>query len=757
MDPKGVRRSGNFAKRNSTSTKLSRKIGWLNNHAGLQEEIRFADVKELLAQVGDEEAFMILQNLEKKARDIQKPTNYIISSARNSLGGNRGRGNRTRPRWNETSKEEANPDEPMGSSPEGEDKDFMPDAPNEPEPDAMEEVEDVPVDGEEADAQEIEGDAGEEAEKVEDHVRFLNSMGSLSQELQVDRVVEPLVALGIHEAMEILAHLEEKASEVRDPTAYVLSAARQRGKRRPPAAAKARRQPGRTVAKTHLKDRRSNFDPAMVDKVRKRISWLNDKAGLSDQLSYEKVGELLLRSGPIGEVMKILKTLEENAAEVRNPNGYVATAARRLQEEGVAPEPKSSVPPRVREDKDMQDFRHEPLDKQLEAHIMWLNREVQLNGQLDYDQVARPLLNLDPAAAGEILRRLEEHAKEVRDPNGYVLSAAQRAGGKGGGKGPPRLKVPEPPLAPRAPPSAEDEKIARRVSWLNQHIKLPAPLDFDRLASSFRKIGYYPSLEVLNNLEEHADTVRDPTAYVIAGIRKVADGEGAGMPAPSGVPVPAPPAAGGRRGGPSGHSEEKLQRRVEWLNKNVCSGEPLFADRVIPVLLPLRTTQALDILKNFEESADSVRDPNAYVIGTARRAAAGESIRSAPREGRQAPPEPSRRQASRPTTGGSGRAEPIGSFSSSGGRREASRTPRARGDEDKLRGQVNWLNDQAGLQTPLDEERVVPQLQRVGDRDAMQILKRLEDSAGSIRDPTAYVISALRRVLDGGKGGRPGK
>ncbi|CAJ1349636.1 unnamed protein product [Effrenium voratum] len=152
--------------------------------------------------------------------------------------------------------------------------------------------------------------------------------------------------------------------------------------------------------------------------------------------------------------------------------------------------------------------------------------DVQLNGQLDYDQVARPLLNLDPAAAGEILRRLEEHAKEVRDPNGYVLSAAQRAGGKGGGKGPPRLKVP--PLAPRAPPSAEDEKIARRVSWLNQHIKLPAPLDFDRLASSFRKIGYYPSLEVLNNLEEHADTVRDPTAYVIAGIRKVADGEGAG-------------------------------------------------------------------------------------------------------------------------------------------------------------------------------------------------------------------------------------
>eukprot|EP00913_Durusdinium_trenchii_P014226 g13350.t2 len=296
---------------------------------------------------------------------------------------------------------------------------------------------------------------------------------------------------------------------------------------------------GKGVIKTQLKEKAkgSHFDHASVEKVKKRISWLNDKAGLNESLNYDKVGELLLSSGPIGEVMKIFKTLEENASEIRNPNGWAVSAARRLAEEGVAPEPKSSKPNQDR------DFRNEPLDKQLRAHIVWLNKEVPLNAPLEYEQVAQPLLSLDTREAGEILRRLEESAKEVRDPNGYVVKAAQRQLNdhrKGGGKSERKREreVPEPPQRearfsgsqwerappPRPPPSAEGDKIARRVQWLNQHVKLAAPLDYDRLATSFRSLGYYQSLEVLNNLEENASSVRDPTAYVLTGIRKIEEG-----------------------------------------------------------------------------------------------------------------------------------------------------------------------------------------------------------------------------------------
>eukprot|EP00435_Cladocopium_sp_Y103_P003766 s2460_g1.t1 len=220
----------------------------------------------------------------------------------------------------------------------------------------------------------------------------------------------------------------------------------------------------------------------------------------------------------------------------------------------------------------------------------WLS--VPLNAALDYDKVSHSLLSIETSEAGEILRRLEESAKEVRDPNGYVIKAAQRViegdHGKGGRKG-DRWEVPEPPPPtssssvrrppPRPPPAAttEDDKIAKRVHWLNGHANLSSPLDYDRLASSFRNLGYYQSLEVLNNLEEHASTVRDPTAYVLAGIKKITyDGGGGGgaRPSTSGQPLPAPSKGGGRGG------EEKLRRQIEWLNDRVCTTGILQLDKV---------------------------------------------------------------------------------------------------------------------------------------------------------------------------------
>eukprot|EP00913_Durusdinium_trenchii_P015811 g14859.t1 len=127
-----VRQGGGFAKRswaqlNAASSKLSRKIGWMNNNANLIEEIRYQDVKDgaaatgathgswgsqntpgkpwectyamwsddILSKTGDDEAMMILENLEKKdptdrpTNRINNPTNYILSSARNSLRRNK--------------------------------------------------------------------------------------------------------------------------------------------------------------------------------------------------------------------------------------------------------------------------------------------------------------------------------------------------------------------------------------------------------------------------------------------------------------------------------------------------------------------------------------------------------------------------------------------------------------------------------------------------------------------------------------------
>jgi len=743
---RGVRQTGGFAKRNAVSSKLSRKIGWLNSHGNLQDEIRFIEVKDVLQRTGDDEAMMILQNLEKKAKEIQNPTGYILNSAKNSLDRGR-RQPRARPARERRGRSGPvpEPDQPPKDR-------WKEEAPEEGLQDSGQEVEDAPmVDHEEPELPEDSAvnmdedniDKAEGAAQLEDQMRLLNSNAGLQKELDIEQLLEPLSSLGVSQGLKILSHLEEKAAEVRDPTAYIMRAARQRGKGKSKGGEERR---GKGVIKTHLKERK-NFDPALVEKVKKRISWLNDKANLADTLSYDKVGEVLLGSGPIAEVMKILKTLEENASEVRNPNGYIVSAARRLQEEGVAPEPKSSKPSK-------QDFRDEPLEKQLEAHIVWLNREIPLNAPLDFDRVSSALLSIDTADAGEILRRLEESAKEVRDPNSYVLKAAQRVldgerpdraerSGKGGRRG-ERREVPEPPppLPPRPAATAEDDKIAKRVNWLNGHANLASPLDFDRLVSSFRSIGYYQSLEVLNNLEEHASTVRDPTAYVMSGIRKMTEGSGGGggsRPSTSAPALPAPPAKGERGKGANG--EEKLRRKIEWLNNNVCKNDILKTDRVLPALLALpNVSQAFDVLKNFEENCNNVRDPTAYAIGTARKAGKGESIGTGRTPKVPEPPLPSRA----PRAKGEGRpAEPIGSFGGSRSSRDAQWSSQP--SDGRIRRQIRWLNKNANLSVNLDEDKVSPQLAKVGDREAMDILKRLEENASTVRDPTGYVIAALRR------------
>lgn len=784
---KGVRKNDGFAKRNASSTKFSRKIGWLNSHGKLLEEIRFSEVKEWLSKIGEDEAMIILQSLEKKAGEIQHPTNYVISAARNSLGGGRQRrgkgGGKRKGSALDQSKSPPEPEEapsrPAPAEPvepvdieeeEEEHEDSMGvhlQAGEEPSPE--EEAADTPMEHEEADEEDSAQGETMDAAKVEDSLRYLNAHANLNQELEVERLLDPLIELGPVKAMGILQNLEQKSSEVRDPTGYVLAAIRKGSN----GSGQAQKSGGRKVMKLHLKENRSSsssFDPAQVEKVKKRINWLNDRGGLNDKLTYEIVGDLLLRSGPIGEIMKILKTLEENAAEVRNPNNYIAKAARRLAEEGVAPEPQSSANRRAAAQgggdfrDEPGDFRAEPLEKQLHAHISWLNREVQLNATLDFGQVAPYLLQLPPEHAGDILSRLEKSAAEVRDPNSYVVKAAQRnlEGRDSGGKGAGRRQPPPPPRAmqaPEPPPSrnsaAPSDKIAKRVAWLNQHTQLAAPLDYDRLAPALQSIGYYQSLDVLNTLEEHASTVRDPNAYVLAGIRKVA-GEGRGQPAmqalpapPMPHPMPPPPPQGHARG------EEKVVRRLEWLNKNVCPGKPIDINRAAPVLLECQTSKAMEVLKNFEENTDTVRDPTGYVIGTARKAAQGQHIGTSPREPREPPEErkvqPPAPPRPRQSAKGAGRPEPIGSFSNKP--REPPAAARG-GAEGRIRTRINWLNDRGGLQAPMDADRAASQLSRVPtDREAMEILKRVEESASSIRDPTAYVVSAVRRIINE-KGGR---
>eukprot|EP00435_Cladocopium_sp_Y103_P015511 s2460_g3.t2 len=144
---------------------------------------------------------------------------------------------------------------------------------------------------------------------------------------------------------------------------------------------------------------------------------------------------------------------------------------------------------------------------------------------------------------------------------------------------------------------------------------------------------------------------------------------------------------------------------------------------VLPALMSLSTGQAFDVLKNFEENAGSVRDPTAYAIGTARKAERGETIGTG-RKATVTVSEAPRLRAPR-AKGEQRPPEPIGSFGkpSRVGHPSYQAPPQHSSDSSRIRRQVQWLNRNAELQQDLDEERVVSQLTRVSEREAMDILK----------------------------------
>merc|ERR1719420_2127646 len=67
------------------------------------------------------------------------------------------------------------------------------------------------------------------AEKVKKRVGWLNANAGLQSPIMYDKVAPTLAGLSLPGAMQILKDVEGKATEVRDPTAYVLGAARRRG------------------------------------------------------------------------------------------------------------------------------------------------------------------------------------------------------------------------------------------------------------------------------------------------------------------------------------------------------------------------------------------------------------------------------------------------------------------------------------------------------------------------------------------------
>jgi len=448
------------------------------------------------------------------------------------------------------------------------------------------------------------------------------------------------------------------------------------------------------------------------------------------------------------------------------------------------------------------------LRDKVRKRVEWLNVNCSLASELDFEKVGDVLVRIGLQEAMRILKAFEECAGEVRDPNAYVGRAARRAANEGQVQPQPSPRPPPPP-----PPSSYDQghngleaKLRKRIAWLNDHAALAVPLEFERVAEDLMAVDLLTALEVLNNLEENCDTVRDPNGYVAVGVRRKASESAGGSIGSIGaagqhvVPWRDHPSAGwdrdrrrvGSRGGGDGAprpsnsimwnqqdshklAEQKLKTRIAWLNKNVCSGMLDFGE-VGRALMDLPLSQAMDVLRRYEEAAPEIRSPNGFVINNARRALSGDGIGSGPStpRGRSGS---GGGGGSRPSSAGSRSRAPIGGPPRDmpppppygrhrGGRSQPptmalpgtaavdDKVTYYGGREEKVRQRIDWLNDFADLSNPLEYDRVISDLLKVSHRQAMEVLKRLEEEAAQIRDPNGFVISLVRRRSGGDAGDR---
>lgn len=449
------------------------------------------------------------------------------------------------------------------------------------------------------------------------------------------------------------------------------------------------------------------------EKVQKRIRWLNSNMPLQQQLAADQVSEVLVQVGT-SVAMEILKNLEGQAAQVRNPTTWVESAAKRALA-GEAPKKSFAAPAAANAWTPQRGVVNTPwqvnsgaavqaTDQKLRKRIGWLNANASLQQQLTYDKVAPVLSTIGSEAAMTILKQLEENASSVRDPNAYVTAAGKRvppamdfgapAAGYGGNMGFGAM--------PAAGDAVSDEKLRKRIGWLNNNLGLESQqqLRHDKVGPALQALGSHQAMTILKNFEESASTVRDPTAYVLSAAQRAAQNT---------APMGGFNMGGGFGigGGMNSLAVDKLKKRVGWMNHNLTLASPLQYDEVSKYLLGMDAKVVMDLLKNLEENAAEVKDPNAYIIAAARR--------------------------------GGGSAAKTGVVNKS--------------PEEKLRTRIAWMNANVALASPLVYEQLAPVMLTLDKTKAMELLKMLEENAASVADPTAYLSQATQAALSAGGGG----
>jgi len=337
----------------------------------------------------------------------------------------------------------------------------------------------------------------------------LNRSGVLTKPLQYSQVKADLTSISEEAALKILNQLEVEAAGVSEPVEYVKKAVR-------------------AAASIPVAQKRKATDQAGGDPVVKRLRLLNSSGRLHQPIVLDKVLEPLSTLGTAA-ALSIVKGLETSAAGVANPTSYIRAAVRReggevfedlevddeddenaadaLLSLSVKQEAGGRAPARpgrpVKHEVEGRDFRGQKtedlseIDK-IERHIGWLNRNKPLVKPIDPDEVMPALDCIGYRQAMRVMRRFEDECETLPEPDEYIKDLVARSGW----------------IWAKPDILDEDEKVAKRVAWLNQFGGLQRPIDYAQVADTLDGLKVQHAMVLLRELEVNAHQIQDPTGHI---------------------------------------------------------------------------------------------------------------------------------------------------------------------------------------------------------------------------------------------------
>jgi len=207
-------------------------------------------------------------------------------------------------------------------------------------------------------------------------------------------------------------------------------------------------------------------------------------------------------------------------------------------------------------------------------------------------------------------------------------------------------------------------------------------------------------------LKRKVESVKDPTAWVTSAIRK--EGGGAVVVPWGNISIPQVPVSGG---GFRDDLDQKLRKRVGWLNNQGGFENRIQYAKVAEAAIGVEESVVFKVLKNLEEKGTTINEPTSWVTAALRKESGGN---------------------------------------------QGAHVNRANLNVDfgedldlKLRKRVGWLNKEGGFDNKLQYNKILDAADGADPTTLFRILKTVEEKLDTLDDPTAWVTHALRKERGG--------